>query len=258
MEKEIIIENDLSEIVNITRFIESLGMSLFLPSNTLRRISLAIEEAVASIIRHAFPDGRKGNIQLKASVVNGDLTCMIIDNGLPFDPTLPLKEQDTPAVKEEEEPDSESRLYKDNLLTGGLKFYIIYRSMDEVAYHTNGNLNYLMMTKKIDASEEPESSLDVNICKVMDTFIVTIEGRLDTANARKFEQEISPLRENKAAKIFINCEKLTYISSSGLRSFILLQKKVSTQHGHLILVNMLPEIRRIFDMTGCTSIFTIH
>lgn len=258
MEKDIIITNDLSEIVSITRFIESLGMSLFLPANTIRRISLAIEEAITFIIRRAYPDGRKGSIQLKASVVNGDLTCMIINDGLPFDPTLPLKEQDTAPASEPAQLDNRSSLPKEDMVTGGLEFYIIYRTMDEVAYHINGNLNYLMLTKKIDASEEPESTLDVNICKVIDTFIVTIEGRLDTANARKFESEISPLRENKTAKIFINCEKLTYISSSGLRSFILLQKKISTQNGHLILVNMLPEIRRIFDMTGCTSIFTIH
>lgn len=251
MEKEIIITNDLSEIINITRFVESLGMSLLLPSHITRRISLALEEAVACMIRHSYPNGEKDSIKLKVSVINGDFTCMIINNGISFDPTLSLQKPDSV-------DSNAASIPKEELLTGGLEFYIVYRSMDEVAYHTSGDQNYLMLTKKINLSEEPESSLDINICKVVDAFIITLEGRLDTVNARKFESEITQLRKSRAVKFFVNCEKLTYISSSGLRSFILLQKSVSAEHGHLVLINMLPEIRKIFDMTGCTSIFTIH
>lgn len=244
MEKEIIIENDLSEVISVTRFIESIGISLFLNSNTIRCISLAIEEAVTCILDNAYPNGEKGNIKIRASVINGDFTCMIINDGISFDPTLPL--------------DTSNNASFSSLLTGGLGFYIIFRTMDEVAYHTNGNQNYLMLTKKIGNSDEPESSLNTNICKTAGVYIVTIEGRLDTANSRKFESDIAPLREFKNAKILLNCEKLTYISSSGLRSFILLQKKINSQEGQLILINILPEIHRIFDMTGCTSIFSIH
>ena len=37
-----------------------------------------------------------------------------------------------------------------------------------------------------------------------------------------------------------------------------MQKKVSSQHGQLIMKNMQPEIRKIFDMTGCSSLFNIR
>lgn len=244
MEKELIIDNDLSEIICVTRFLESIGISLFLNSNTIRCIDLAIEDAVACIIQHAYPDRKKGKIKLKVSVVNGDFTCLITNDGVAFDPTLPLSTSDAPSFE--------------GLLAGGLSFYLIYRTMDEVAFQTKGDQNYLMLTKKINTSEEPESTLSTNICKVSSLFVVTIEGRLDTANARKFETDIAPLRETEAAKIIINCENLTYISSSGLRSFILLQKKINSLKGDLILLNMIPEIRKIFDMTGCSSLFTIH
>lgn len=244
MEKEIIIENDLSEIIRITRFIESLGVSLFLSAHTIRRISLAAEEAASSIIHHAYSKGEKGIIKLKTSLVNGDFNCMFINDGRPFDPTLPLKEPTTASPEE--------------LLTGGLGFYLIFRTMDEVAYHSDGNHNYLMLTKRIKDVEEPESTLYTNICKVADKFILTIDGRLDTANARKFESETVSLRENGSVDIIINCEKLTYISSSGLRSFILLQKKICSQNRNLVIINMLPEIYKIFDMTGCSSLFTFR
>ncbi|MCL3850495.1 MULTISPECIES: anti-sigma factor antagonist [Parabacteroides] len=244
MEKEIIIENDSSEIIRITRFIESLGVSLFLPSATTRRICLAIEEAVSCTIHHAYPNGAKGKIKLKVSQVNGDINCMIINDGMTFDPTLPQNKSEKSSLED--------------MLTGGLGFFLIFRTMDEIAFHTDGSQNFLMLTKGLGAIEEPESSLNTNICKVAGGVIITVEGRLDTLNARKFESVIRPVLDNGTPEIVINCENLTYISSSGLRCFILMQKKVDSSHGLLVLKGVLPEIRNIFDMTGCSSLFTIH
>lgn len=244
MEKEIIIENDLSEIIRITRLLESIGVTLFLPSTTTRQICLAVEEAVSCIIHHAYPNGEKSKIKLRISQVNGDINCMIINNGLFFDPTLPLESSDKSSLED--------------MLTGGLGFFLIFRTMDEVAYHTDGSQHYLMLTKGLGTIDEPESTLNTNICKVAGGVIITAEGRLDTMNARKFESVIRPVLDNCTTKIILNCEELTYISSSGLRCFILMQKKVDSLHGKLILKGVLPEIRNIFDMTGCSSLFTIH
>lgn len=71
------------------------------------------------------------------------------------------------------------------MLTGGLGFFLIFRTMDEIAFHTDGSQNFLMLTKGLGAIEEPESSLNTNICKVAGGVIITVEGRLDTLNARK-------------------------------------------------------------------------
>lgn len=97
--------------------------------------------------------------------------------------------------------------------------------MDEVAYHTDGSQHYLMLTKGLGTIDEPESTLNTNICKVAGGVIITAEGRLDTMNARKFESVIRPVLDNCTTKIILNCEELTYISSSGLRCFILMQRK---------------------------------
>lgn len=244
MEKEIIIENDLSEIIRITRFIESLGVSLFLPSATTRRICLAVEEAISCTIHHAYPNGAKGKIKLKISQVNGDINCMIINDGITFDPTLPQNNSE--------------KLSLEDMLTGGLGFFLIFRTMDEIAFHTDGSQNFLMLTKGLGDVEEPESSLTINICKVAGGVIITVEGRLDTLNARNFESIIRPILDSGTPEIVLNCENLTYVSSSGLRCFILMQKKVDSSHGQLVLKGVLPEIRHIFDMTGCSSLFTIH
>ena len=69
---------------------------------------------------------------------------------------------------------------------------------------------------------KPEASLKTNICKIEEVTILTIEGRLDTANSNDFNVVISPLLSMPTPNIIINVEGLLYISSSGLRSLITL------------------------------------
>ncbi|MGG6550263.1 UNVERIFIED_CONTAM: STAS domain-containing protein, partial [Prevotella sp. 15_C9] len=77
--------------------------------------------------------------------------------------------------------------------------------------------------------------------------------RLDTANARDFSIAIQPLLQEDKPNIIVNCEQMSYISSSGLRCFLILQKSVQKNQGSLIIEAMRPEIKNIFEMTGCTS-----
>lgn len=89
-----------------------------------------------------------------------------------------------------------------------------------------------------------------------DTTIV-VYGRLDTTNASEFELAIHPLFDEINPNITIDCTNLNYISSSGLRIFMSLQKCVIKNNGKLILKSLNTEIKDIFDMTGFSNIFTI-
>ncbi|MEG0500320.1 MAG: STAS domain-containing protein, partial [Rikenellaceae bacterium] len=84
------------------------------------------------------------------------------------------------------------------------------------------------------------------------------DGRLDTYNTQEFDAVIHPYLTDKSTNILINCENLSYISSSGIRSLILLQKSVAKNHGRMALEAMKPEVHKIFEMTGCASLFTIR
>lgn len=245
MEKEIIINNQPDEITRIAQFIDELGMSLQLPSSITMSVNLAIEEAISNIIRHGYPANKEGEITLLTSVAPGILTARIIDNGISFDPT-------------ERNTDADNIISLDQQLTQGLGLFLIRRTMDKVEYHSTESQNELTLIKKIDMDFKPEASLKTNICKIEEVTILTIEGRLDTANSNDFNVVISPLLSMPTPNIIINVEGLLYISSSGLRSLITLQKCVRQHQGVLVIEAMRPEILKIFDMTGCSSLFTIR
>ena len=227
MEKEIIIDNQLDEVARIALFIEELGMSLQLPAGITMSLNLAIEEAVTNIIRYGYPSNKESEIILRTSVAPGMLVTQIIDDGISFDPTA------------KETSDNVQSL--DQQLTQGLGLFLIRRTMDKVEYHSTDNHNELILTKNIE-----------------EVTILTIEGRLDTANANTFNTVLQPLLASKTPNIIVNCEGLSYISSSGLRSLITLQKSVMQHGGQLVLEAMKPEIRKIFDMTGCSGLFTVR
>ena len=176
MEKEIIIDNQLDEVARIALFIEELGMSLQLPASITMSLNLAIEEAVTNIIRYGYPSNKESEIILRTSVAPGMLVTQIIDDGISFDPTA------------KETSDNVQSL--DQQLTQGLGLFLIRRTMDKVEYHSTDNHNELILTKNIDMDFKPEATLKTNLCQIEEVTILTIEGRLDTANANTFIKNI--------------------------------------------------------------------
>ena len=83
---------------------------------------------------------------------------------------------------------------------------------------------------------------------------VALEGRLDTVTAPEFE---SLLAENYDGNCFvvIDCEKLTYISSAGLRVLLGAQKKTK---GELKLVKVCELVMEVLEMTGFVDILVIE
>lgn len=99
--------------------------------------------------------------------------------------------------------------------------------------------------------------MNITIDKTDEGFLVKIDGRIDTTNYNEFESSIAHLYNEKGATIFLDCSGLDYISSSGLRIFLTLQKKVKVQGGVLKIFSMQPQIKEIFDISGFSSIFAI-
>jgi anti-sigma B factor antagonist len=59
-------------------------------------------------------------------------------------------------------------------------------------------------------------------------------------------------------KIIMDCSKMEYISSSGLRVFLLVLKKITLMKGRFMLSELQETIREIFEIAGFTSIFEIY
>jgi len=84
--------------------------------------------------------------------------------------------------------------------------------------------------------------------------IIHVSGRLDTVSAGDFEKSISTILE-EMTDTEIDCSELDYISSSGLRLFMLLHKAALIGSKNITIKDMKPDIKSVFDMTGFTKLF---
>lgn len=86
-------------------------------------------------------------------------------------------------------------------------------------------------------------------------FVMYFEGRLDTASAPQTATEVEVLNDCSGHDIILDCSKLEYISSSGLRIFLSILKNAKTVGSKVRIRHINEEIRNVFAITGFTSLF---
>lgn len=100
--------------------------------------------------------------------------------------------------------------------------------------------------------------MEVKITKDPEMTIISISGRLDTNTSPEFEKALEPVLSSDISHIIVDCNNLTYVSSSGLRLFLILQKNISVKKGSLSLRGLNPAIKEVFNITGFAAIFKIE
>lgn len=101
-----------------------------------------------------------------------------------------------------------------------------------------------------------EAGLDVRVVDVAPTVRVTLSGRLDTITAPEFQAQVLPLVEG-ASSCIIDCSGLSYLSSAGLRTFLLVHKRLMSSGARLALDGVAPAVREVLDLTGFSGIFDV-
>ena len=96
--------------------------------------------------------------------------------------------------------------------------------------------------------------MNINFTKDNEILKVDLEGRLDTTTAPELESFLGENYDGMGS-IVIDCEKLSYISSAGLRVLLGAQKKTK---GAMKLVNVCELVMEVFEMTGFADILVIE
>ena len=85
---------------------------------------------------------------------------------------------------------------------------------------------------------------------------IALEGRLDTMTAPDLEAELKTCL-NGAETLTLDCFKLNYISSAGLRVLLTAHKTMSAKGG-MKLLHVNDIVQEVFDVTGFADILDIE
>lgn len=120
----------------IREFVTTIGAQAGLAENDIAKLELAVDEACANVIEHAYGHDESKEVTVSANFDGDSITFEIIDTGKGFDPSqIRQEELETLIAKRKD---------------GGLGMRLIKTLMDEVQYEmVPGQKNELRMTKRI-------------------------------------------------------------------------------------------------------------
>jgi anti-anti-sigma factor len=100
-------------------------------------------------------------------------------------------------------------------------------------------------------------------CEARDIANVTlfqVEGRVDHATAKTFESELLPQLagcSGEDKKLLVDCSRLAYISSAGLRVLMIAAKQCRKQNGKIVLAALQPVIQEVFQISRFDTMFEV-
>lgn len=91
--------------------------------------------------------------------------------------------------------------------------------------------------------------------KLGKSVVVHIKGRMDVTTAPKYEVECNKWIDRGESILVMDLGELEYISSAGLRSILIIAKKVKSKKGDICFCNASDMVKEVFSFSGFSSMF---
>lgn len=232
-----------SQLNAIRKFVERFCVNA--PGNKERltvEMELLIDEIFCNIIKHGYKGNPRGMIHIKTELTQDALVINIFDQGISFDPTY-VNEPSFAGNRD-----------------GGYGWHIIRELTDKIIYvkkedatgwnHLTIFKRYHIGGKMMEFAQETKQ----------DILIITPEKEsLDASDAPDFKDKVMEIiTNNKSKSVIFDLNKLQFIDSSGLGSFLSVLRMLNSQGGDLKLSRMNSQIRTMFELVKMHKIFEIY
>jgi anti-sigma B factor antagonist len=99
--------------------------------------------------------------------------------------------------------------------------------------------------------------MEIELEEVDGTTIATLFGELDGRTAPTVQDKLLSLPKPNA-RLLLDMSGVTYISSAGLRSLLMLYRQMAAQEGRVALVGLAENIKDIMAVTGFLEFFDTY
>jgi serine/threonine-protein kinase RsbW/sigma-B regulation protein RsbU (phosphoserine phosphatase) len=241
--REVRIANRQAEVRNAVALVEQFAADNCVPRAIVHDISVALDEALSNIIAYGYQAEAQGEITVRPTCTGDEMRIEIEDGGRAFNPL-----QAPP-------PDLAADLAERQV--GGLGIHFIRSLMDAVAYDRHDGRNRLKMVKRIaGGAAHPDDGPDTHRRRD-GVAIVEPHGRIDTASARTFADQIGALIRAGSRSLLVDLRDIIYVSSAGFRALLVARKLMDDTDGKIVLCGISPELRRLFEIGHFTDLFVI-
>ena len=88
--------------------------------------------------------------------------------------------------------------------------------------------------------------------------VALTEDRVDGSNAREFQEALQAVIEDAESALVLDMERLTYISSAGLRVILLVARTLQRKSTKFAVCSLSDSVREVFEISGFDKIVETH
>lgn len=97
--------------------------------------------------------------------------------------------------------------------------------------------------------------MDIETKTIDNVLVVSLTGEINGRNAPEVQDQLLPLAE-PGRKLLLNMSGVSYMSSAGLRTLLMLYRQINNQSGCVVLSNLQEMIQEMMSVTGFLDFFT--
>jgi anti-anti-sigma factor len=101
-------------------------------------------------------------------------------------------------------------------------------------------------------------SIEIRIAKEGEVPVVTITGRLDGFGAQQLDESLREIVPDDTRSVILNLAGVGYLSSAGIRVFLVLKKRLKQRGGTLALANVQEFPRNVLEMAGFLNVLELY
>ena len=87
---------------------------------------------------------------------------------------------------------------------------------------------------------------------------ISVIGRVDGSTVGSLESTVQEIASRDVPAVIIDLERMTYVSSAGLRVFLLTAKQAQKAGGKAVFCNLADNVREVFKVGGFDHILTLR
>ncbi len=216
-------------------------------------IRFSVYELLNNIFEHGLEEGASQWVELIIEKRGEKLSVSLVDKGIAFDPT------------QDEQFDLER--YLESGKVRGLGLVMTRKIAGQMQYRREGGFNRTYFEKsnffpgEYPRGVKEETMAQFTVGEPVRTedgsFLIGLEGDLDTKGALVMEDLMSQLFEQKMFRVVFDFEKVPFVSSAGVGILLGIVSSLREENGEVMLLNVSPKVKSVFRLLNLDDYFNM-
>lgn len=231
------IANDLAELPRVMNMATDFCRELNAGQCDLAAIQLAVEEIATNVMMHGYKDGGRHFFTVALDAPDRDrVRATITDDAPPYNPLA--------------RPEVDTSLPLEDRPIGGLGVHLVKRMMSVCIYEHKDGRNIFIAERHLNRGTPAPTSASIAATRLESSAVLTLTGRLDGLSSPELERQVGALVHSGIRTLVFDLAPLEYVSSAGLRVFIIAAKTMTQAGGTVRFAALNPEVMDVFAVAG--------